>query len=74
METKIEYKSYSLDKTIEELKYNLLQQRETFRNLIIEQEFCKKLLNVPIYKSHKLNLLVPKIVKTMHFSAFRFSF
>jgi hypothetical protein len=56
METKIEYKSFNTDKTIEELKYNLLQQRETFRNLIIEEEFYKKLLNAPIYKSHKLNL------------------
>ena len=56
METKIDYKSFNTDKNIEELKYNLLQERETFRNLIIEEEFYKKLLNAPIYKTNKLNL------------------
>jgi CII-binding regulator of phage lambda lysogenization HflD len=56
MKPKTEYKSFNTDKTIEELKYNLLQQRERFRNLIIAQEFYKKLLNAPIFKSHKLNL------------------
>ena len=56
MKPKTAYKSFNTDKTIEELKYNLLQQRERFRNLIIAQEFYKKLLNAPIYKSHKLNL------------------
>jgi hypothetical protein len=56
METKIEYKSFNADKNIEELKYNLLQERDMFRNLIIEEKFYKKLLNAPIYKSNKLNL------------------
>ena len=56
MKTKNEYKSFNTDKSIEELKYNLLQQRETFGNLIIEQEFYKKLLNAPIYQSEKLNV------------------
>ncbi|AOW16820.1 hypothetical protein LPB03_04765 [Polaribacter vadi] len=56
MKTKNEYKSFNTDKSIKELKYNLLQQRETFGNLIIEQEFYKKLLNAPIYQSEKLNL------------------
>tara|TARA_R110002051_G_scaffold31017_2_gene71157 strand:- start:169 stop:588 length:420 start_codon:yes stop_codon:yes gene_type:complete len=56
MKTKNEYKSFNTDKSIEELKYNLLQQRETFGNLIIEQEFYKKFLNAPIYQSEKLNL------------------
>ncbi|WP_339885533.1 hypothetical protein [Polaribacter vadi] len=56
MKTKNEYKSFNTDKSIKELKYNLLQQRETFGNLIIEQEFYKKLLNAPIYQSEKLNV------------------
>jgi hypothetical protein len=56
MKTKNEYKSFNTDKSIEELKYNLLQQRETFGNLIIEQEFYKKLINAPIYQSEKLNV------------------
>lgn len=56
MKTKNEYKSFNTDKSIKELKYNLLQQRETFGNLIIEQEFYKKLLNAPIYQYEKLNV------------------
>ncbi|WP_299667803.1 hypothetical protein [uncultured Polaribacter sp.] len=56
MEAKIKYKSFNTDKTIEELKYNLINQREVLRNLIIEHEFYKKLLNAPIYKSQKRNL------------------
>ena len=56
MKPKTEYKSFNTDKTIEELNYNLLNKRDVFRDLIIEQDFYKKLLNAPIYKSQKLNL------------------
>jgi hypothetical protein len=56
METKIAYKSFNTNKTTEELQYNILQEREIFRNLILEQEFYTALLSAPIYKSQKLNL------------------
>jgi hypothetical protein len=60
METKIEYKSFNSDKAIEKLQYNLLQKRETLRNLIIEQTFYKNLLNAQIYKPQKINELAYK--------------
>jgi len=56
MKTKIEYKSFNNNKAIEELQYNLLQKRETLRNLIAEHQFYTFLLNAPIYKSLALNL------------------
>ncbi len=56
METQVSYKSFNQDKTIEELKYNLLQKRTILRNVITDYRFYAFLLDKPVYKPQITNL------------------
>jgi hypothetical protein len=56
METIHKYKSFNASKSIEELKYSILEDTTSLENLKFELQFYKSLLNKPIYKPHTLNL------------------
>ncbi len=56
MEIKNDFKSFNENKSIEELKYNILQFKTRLEELIIEYKFYKNLLEASIYKSNTINL------------------
>lgn len=56
METKNIFKSFNENKSIEELKYNMLQFKTRLEELIIECKFFKNLIEASIYKSNSINL------------------
>lgn len=56
METIHSYKSFNEKKSIEELKYNMLQYRIRLEEIILENNFYKNLLVASIYKSNTINL------------------
>jgi hypothetical protein len=56
METKNIYKSFNDNKSIEELKYKLLQYNTRVEEEIIEYKFYQNLIEASIYKSNAINL------------------
>ena len=56
MEIKNAFRSFNENKSIEELKYNMLQFKIRLKELIIEYKFYKNLLEASIYKSNTINL------------------
>ncbi|ARV15843.1 hypothetical protein [Polaribacter sp. SA4-12] len=56
MEAKNSYKCFNENKSIEELKYNMLQFKTRIEEEIIEYKFYKNLLEASIYKSKTINL------------------
>ncbi|KGL62506.1 hypothetical protein [Polaribacter sp. Hel1_85] len=56
METENTYKSFNDNKSIEELKYNMLQFKIRLEEEIYENKFYKTLLEASIYKSNTRNL------------------
>lgn len=57
MEIKNNYKSFNEKKTIDELKYTMLQYKARLEEEIIEYKFYKKLLEASIFKENTVNLL-----------------
>lgn len=56
METKNNFKSFNENKSINELKYNMLQFKTKIEAEIIEYKFYKKLIEASIYKTNAINL------------------
>ncbi|WP_339895460.1 hypothetical protein [uncultured Algibacter sp.] len=56
METLQSYKSFTDDKSIEELQFNILTDITSLENLKFELQFYKLLLDKPIFKPHEINL------------------
>jgi hypothetical protein len=54
MKTKNNYKSFNEKKSIEELKYNMLQYKTKIEEVIIEYTFYKNLIGASIYKKMQL--------------------
>ena len=56
------YKSFNENKSVEELKYNMLQFKTRLEEIIIENNFYNHLLQASIYKENTINLF-EKIAK-----------
>jgi len=56
METLQAYKSFTDDKSIEEIQFNILMDITSLENLKFELQFYKVLLEKPIFKPHEINL------------------
>jgi len=56
METLQPYKSFTDDKSIEEIQFNILTDITSLENLKFELQFYKVLLDKPIFKPHEINL------------------
>ena len=56
METLQTYKSFTEDKSIEEIQFNILTDITSLENLKFELQFYKLLLDKPIFKPHEFNL------------------
>jgi hypothetical protein len=56
METKNIFKSFNEKKSIEELKYNMLQFKTKIEEELIEYKFYENLIEASIYKTNAINL------------------
>ena len=56
METENTYKNFNENKSIEELQYNMFQNKMRLEVLKTDNQFYKYLLKASIYKPHSINL------------------